>query len=233
MIAIGYIRRSKKSDEKVISLEAQKAAIESYCNINQIALADIIIHDGVSGGKRQRFNILEHRRAEVNAQAVIVYDLDRLARDNPGMLSYLEGLLRDGIEFHETVMGKLDYSTAEGIFMTQVRGAAQELYRNLARRKTKAALQHLKAAGRRYTRIAPFGFTWVDGKLATDAEEQRAIEMIAECRRMGLSVRKTMRHIRGSGYAGRLGRMTVYTLMTDPPTIKNKLPAHYFALPPG
>ena len=237
MNAIGYIRRSKKSDSDTVSLEAQEQKIRSYCLTNNLTCLDIVTHDGISGGKKGRFAVIEGVRVRHNAQAIVVYDLDRLSRDNAGLLDYLERVMTGlGVQLHETTTGRMDYETAEGRFMLQVRSAVNEFYRMQIKRKTKHALQHLKAAGRRYSNLPPFGYSHsADGRLIENAEEQRIIKCIRAAAERGLSVRRTVALIRSTGYDGRLGITTVYRQLQiaqrNLPSPKAKLPAHYFALP--
>jgi site-specific DNA recombinase len=223
--AIGYVRRSKEQ-VKVVSLEAQESIIARYCESHGLALAAIVVHDGVSGGKRTRFTAIENKRLEVDAKALVFYDLDRLARDCPGMLAYIESIMRQGCELHEATLGRLDYSTAEGIFMTQVRGAMNEFQRNITGRKTSHALQYLRAQGLQYTRVPPFGYEYREGRLVPNPTEQEAIHIITQCAIAGHGARRALRALHAVGYQGRMGLTTLHRLIAS---IKTKLPANYFA----
>ena len=50
-VAIGYIRRSKKSDDSVVSLQEQEHQITKYCQSHDFCLASVVSHDGISGTK--------------------------------------------------------------------------------------------------------------------------------------------------------------------------------------
>jgi len=54
MAAIGYIRRSKESSERTVSLQDQRARIATYCAEQGLSLAEIVCDDGISGGRRER-----------------------------------------------------------------------------------------------------------------------------------------------------------------------------------
>src|SRR5580765_620418 len=56
--AIGYVRRSKESGERTVSLEDQRARIAAYCAERGWLLAEILADDGVSGGNRERLERL-------------------------------------------------------------------------------------------------------------------------------------------------------------------------------
>ena len=215
MVALGYIRRSKKSDERSVSVGQQEERIKAYCAKHSFELVECIVHDGVSGGKRSRFGVIESRRKALNAGAVIVYDLDRLARDNPGMLNYLEVIMSQGVQLHETSSGQLDYRTAEGVFMTQVRGAVQEFQRNITGRKTRHALAYLREQGKRYTNLPPFGYHYLGGSMALDSAEQAALALLTECASQHLGARRAQRRLKATGYQGRMGLATLHRLLQE------------------
>lgn len=61
MITLGYIRRSKESGARTVSLEDQQARIEGYCQERGWSLAEVLADDGVSGGRRERLERLAER----------------------------------------------------------------------------------------------------------------------------------------------------------------------------
>src|SRR5260370_33450929 len=95
--AIGYVRRSAKprkstpggKDERdgTASLEVQRAAIEGYCQAEGWVLAEIVEHNGVSGGKRRRVTELDAALERHGATRVVSYHLDRAGRDVGGGLA--------------------------------------------------------------------------------------------------------------------------------------------------
>jgi len=52
MIALGYVRRSKESGVRTVSLEDQREQIAAYCAELGWQLVDVLADDGVSGGRR-------------------------------------------------------------------------------------------------------------------------------------------------------------------------------------
>jgi hypothetical protein len=77
MIALGYTRRSKESGERTVSLEDQRERITAYCHEDGWHLIDVLIDDGVSGGRRERLRRLADRVRGAGAGVVVVYHLDR------------------------------------------------------------------------------------------------------------------------------------------------------------
>ena len=100
VIALGYIRRSKESGARTVSLEDQRARIEAYCEERGWRLAEVLADDGVSGGRRERLERLAERVKATHARAIVVYHLDRFARDLAATLDYLRRFSRRGVELH-------------------------------------------------------------------------------------------------------------------------------------
>jgi DNA invertase Pin-like site-specific DNA recombinase len=118
VIALGYARRSKASADdardgrRVVSLETQAAKIRDYADAQGWTLADILTDDGVSGGRRERLERLAARVQATKARAVVVYTLDRYARDVAGLLDSLRTFQRRGVSLHTTDRGRVDTGTA-------------------------------------------------------------------------------------------------------------------------
>ncbi len=100
MIALGYIRRSKESGARTVSLDDQRARIEGYCNEHGWRLSEVVADDGVSGGRRERPERLAERVKATGARAIVVYHLDRFARDLAATLDYLRRFAQRGVELH-------------------------------------------------------------------------------------------------------------------------------------
>lgn len=210
MNAIGYIRRSKKSDASVVSLDAQRDAIIRYCALQNFTLCAVLSHDGISGTKRIRFTEIEKSIVESGAGVLVIYNLDRLARDNKGLQEHFEKIYKQGIKVHETTSGELPYKKAMDRFMVQIRGAMDQLYAEVVGEKTTDALQYKKQNGQRYTNIPPFGYRYVDGRMVPEPEEQRALQIIKACHDKALGAKRTRRVLREAGYAGRMSVSVVH-----------------------
>ena len=205
MRAIGYVRRSKESDTKTVSLEGQTEKITSYCNEKGLKVAEIVTDDGVSGGDRDRLERLEAVVRKHKAQAVVVYHLDRFARDVAALLDNLRAYRKRGIKLHVVGRGEIEVDTATGFLMTGVEGLMAEHYRRLIGEKTKDALARLKEKGRRFSRIVPYGYRVAeDGvHLEPDPKEQEVIRIIWTSRE---SVRRISKELAAKGILARNGR---------------------------
>jgi len=200
MRAIGYVRRSKKSDEKVVSLDVQKRVITEYCKRHNLILTGFLEHDGVSGTKRARFAILDEAIKENGASCVVYYHQDRIARD----IHLGDWLKTCGVELHEAAgAGKVDTASAIGRGVVNLRATFDQMYAEIIGEKTRDALRDLKADGCRYSNIPPLGYCYVQGRMVPDPEEQRALELIRHAGRLGFGARKTLDILKNANYRGR------------------------------
>ena len=207
MIALGYVRRSKESGARTVSLEDQRARIESYCEEHGWTLVEILADDGVSGGRRERLDRLAERVKATGARAIVVYHLDRFARDLAATLDYLRRFAKRGVELHVVGRGRVEADTATGFIVTAVEGLAAEHYRRVISEKTRDALARLRAKGRRVSRFAPYGHRLAaGGRLVAHPKEQALLHQIEALRRQGLSLRAISRALAGRGALARNGR---------------------------
>src|SRR5258708_5425465 len=146
-IALGYARRSKESGARTVSLDDQRARIEVYCQDRGWRLTEVLADDGVSGGRRERLERLAERVKATHARVIVVYHLDRFARDLAATLDYLRRFSRRGVELHVVGRGQVEADTATGFIVTAVEGLAAEHYRRVISEKTRDALARLRAKG--------------------------------------------------------------------------------------
>src|SRR5215471_14124728 len=159
-VAIGYIRRSKESGQRTVSLNDQRTQIEAYAEAQGWRLAEILSDDGVSGGRRERLERLDARIRECRAQIVVVFHLDRLARDAAALLDWLERAGRRGIELHVVGRGRVEAQSASGYLLAGIEGVVAAHYRKVIAEKTRSALALVRARGT-WLGGAPLGFTRV------------------------------------------------------------------------
>jgi DNA invertase Pin-like site-specific DNA recombinase len=195
--AVAYIRVS--TEEQVsegVSLEAQEATLRAYCTMRNMELVDLVADPGVSAGKpladrEGGRRVLELVRSG-QVGSVVGYKLDRLFRDAADCLNVTSDWDRSGVTLHLVDLGgqAVDTSSAMGRFFLTVMAGAAEMERNLVRERTKAAMAHKKAQGKRVGQI-PFGSRIAeDGEhLEPESDEQQVIEYIRELRDRGMTLR--------------------------------------------
>jgi DNA invertase Pin-like site-specific DNA recombinase len=211
--AIGYVRRSKASEEKTVSLQEQGRQIEQYCAGFGLDLCEIVSHDGVSGAKRERWYDIKAAVKRHGAQAVVIYNLDRLSRDAVGLLDNLTELARSGTQVHEVGQGAIDMEDPTKRLTTGMRGMFDEFFRHVVKKKTKDALAYKKSKGSRYSHHAPYGYRFVDAKFEPCPVERAGVAFIQTCIERGFGLDRTITALRAAQYQGRMGRMTIYRVM--------------------
>ena len=207
MNALGYVRRSSKSDEKTVSLATQTEAIRSYAKEAGLELVTLLEDDGVSGANRDRFARIESALLERGAHAVIVYHLDRFARDVAAQLDILQAWGRRQVALHVVGRGPVNVETAAGFLITGIEALLAEHYRLLVSEKTRDALDRLRREGRRFSGRIPYGYRLVSGnRLEVDIAEQEVIARISTMKRKGLSIRRIGRSLSEEGFSARNGK---------------------------
>lgn len=207
MKAVGYARRSKESAERTVSLEDQRERIAAYCQERGWQLVEVLVDDGVSGGRRERLERLDARLRATGARVVVAYHLDRVARDAAGLLDWLERAARRGVELHIVGRGRIETQSASGYLMAGVEGVVAAHYRKVISEKTRDALARLRAKGRRVSRWAPYGFRFgPGGRLLPDPGEQAALRRIVNLGASGVSLRAISRTLLEQGVTARNGR---------------------------
>jgi DNA invertase Pin-like site-specific DNA recombinase len=206
MTAIGYIRRSTKSDERTVSLEGQARSIEEYCVLHNLDLAlPLIEDDGVSGGDDSRLdNLLEQVRAQ-RAAALVVYHDDRLARSTSRVLDFIRTLSHEGVAVHLVSRGLAEVDTSEGLLTTGVHALLAEYHRLVTSEKTRAALSLLKSQGRRYCKVAPYGKRVRGRNLIDNSHELKLLGRLRFHAQRGLSIRGISIQLAAEGFRARAG----------------------------
>ena len=144
MDAIGYIRVSTEEQAREgVSLDNQKARIESYCKYKRFDLRSTIEDAGISGGKnkaRPGFIDLLDRIESGKARVVVIYSLERLSRDMLTLLALERLLDGNGVELH-TVDGLVDTSTPDGWLNFAMKAFLGEMERRQVKHRTKKAME--------------------------------------------------------------------------------------------
>src|SRR5690349_16683984 len=85
---IGYVRVSTTGQaEEGVSLEAQRAKIQAWCNLNDGELVALFEDAGISGsGMVKRDGLQDALKATAKGMALVTYSISRLARNTRDML---------------------------------------------------------------------------------------------------------------------------------------------------
>ena len=205
--AIGYARVSSEEQVKEgISLDAQEHKIRAYAEILDFDLVTVVRDEGKSGKNLRRNGLQTVLKSVENkeADAIIVYKLDRLSRRTLDNLALIELFDKAGIAFH-SIQEKIDTKTAMGRFFLTIIAAYAQMERELIAERTKDALAYKKTNGEVYGEI-PYGFKRVKGKLAASEDEQKIIRLIKNLRTRGHGFREIARRLDEKGFKTKKGK---------------------------
>jgi len=193
MKLIPYLRVStdRQADEGT-GLSVQHEAIRHWATNHGHTLTKPYRDEGVSGAKEleDRPGLIDAMMALRNRKAlgIVVYRLDRLARD----LVIQENLLRDikrlGAQLYSTSEAEAGYLEDDPTdparrMIRQILGAVSEYERSMIALRLRSARQRKAKLGGYAGYGSPaFGYRSQDGNLVNDHDEQRAIARIVELR---------------------------------------------------
>jgi DNA invertase Pin-like site-specific DNA recombinase len=200
---VGYVRVS--TDEQAregISLDNQKAKIQTYCELNDLELTGILEDAGKSGkdlnrkGAQALIDLVKARKVD----AVVVYKLDRLSRRVKDTLTIMDLVDKKGVAFH-SIMEKIDTKSATGRFFLNIVASMAQWERDTISERTRDALQ-LKIVKNERAGQVPYGWTLgEDGStLIENPEEQEAIGLIRDLRAKGYNYSAICRELTRRGY---------------------------------
>lgn len=202
--AIGYIRVSTQGQaEDGISLDAQRAKIAAWCDLNGFELAGIYADEGISGTKTDRPGLLAAMAEVKKGTVLVVYSLSRLTRSTKHTLELSERLEKIGADL-VSITEKIDTTSAAGRMVFKMLAVLAEFERDQVSERTKAALAHKKSQGGRVGSI-PYGKRLSeDGiSLVDDAEEMEIIRLVSMLRAGGMSYPKIAGELTSRGLSPR------------------------------
>lgn len=203
--AVGYIRVSTQGQvEEGISLDAQRAKIEAWCNLNDAELVAVFTDAGLSGASMgRREGLLTALKASQKGMVLVAYSISRLARSTRDMLEIAEQLERKGADL-VSLTEKIDTTTASGRMVFRMLAVLSEFEREQIGERTKAALAHLKANDVKYGPV-PFGYRELEGRLVKVQKETRIVADIARMRAEGVAYRVIAKRLNEDGIQGKRG----------------------------
>jgi len=170
--AIGYVRVSTEEQAKHgISLDMQRSKIRTYASLEGLELVEIIADEGISG-------------CSIKGRPVIIYKLDRLARNTVEALQIARLMHRNGVALH-SITEKLDTKSALGKFFFTLMASIAEMERGIISERIQAALQRKRERGEAFNNNPEYGQRIIDGRVVADLAEQKTIQVIRKLRSEG------------------------------------------------
>lgn len=205
---VGYVRTS--TEEQSLGSEAQRAALERWCEAEGATLVAVHCDLGVSGAapieKREGLTAAIDALAEHRGGTFLAMKRDRLARDivAAGMIERL--VERAGARVR-TTDGTGDGDGPEAALMRGIVDLFAQFERGLIRARTRSALAVKRSRGERVGSI-PYGKRLAaDGRhLEPEPTEQRAVALARELRAEGLTFAAVGRRLAADGLRPRSGQ---------------------------
>lgn len=209
MKAIGYIRVSTEEQARNgISLDMQRAKVAAYASLEDMDLIDTIADEGISGcsikGRPGILNVLELVKSK-QVKAVIVYKLDRLARNTIEALQIAKLMDRNGVALH-SITEKLDTKSAMGRFFFTLMASIAEMERGIIGERIEAAMARKRENGEACNNNPPYGYRITDGKVVPDDSEQKTILRIRDLHAQGRTIWDIVEILTREGLFNRKGK---------------------------
>lgn len=210
---VGYIRVS--TDQQAAhghSLAAQRSHISRWAEARDHRLICVYSDRGLSGKRADNRPGLQgalDRSCEVGG-VLVATSLDRLARSTLDAIKIAEQLRAAGAGLALT-SGEVDTTSPHGEFQFTLLAALGQLERRLIAKRTKDALAEKRRQGRRWCRVAPYGYRWSEGMLEVEPREQGPLRRMRKLRAGGMSWRAIADRLNSDGVPARSGRSWVHT----------------------
>ncbi len=211
--AVGYIRVSTEiQSEEGLSLDIQREEITEYCKDQKYKLIGIYEDAGISGATLDRpalLSLLDSAK-EGEFDIVIVYRLDRLARDLFAELFIEKELEVSEVKLYSITEPDLNKSDPSTRLFRQIKGAFSEYEKELIRlRLTAGRLRKYKDGGYAGGGLALGYDSQRNGrshsKLVINEAEAKIVKYIRKLKRRGLSLRAIAKRLNEEGYTTKRG----------------------------
>lgn len=204
----GYIRVSTEKQVMGYSIEGQITQIEQYCQFNGYELVDIYADRGISGKSMNRPELHRMLNDAKNGKldCVMVYKTNRLARNTSDLLTIVEELHRQNVEFF-SLSERMEVKNSTGKLMLQILASFSEFERNTILKNIYTG-QRQRALEGYYQGNLPLGYNNIpDNKkeLMINQHEANIVKYIFESYAKGHGYRKIANALNHKGYVTKKG----------------------------
>lgn len=204
----GYIRVSTEKQVMGYSIEGQITQIEQYCQFNGYELVDIYADRGISGKSMNRPELQRMLNDAKNGKldCVMVYKTNRLARNTSDLLTIVEELHRQNVEFF-SLSERMEVKNSTGKLMLQILASFSEFERNTILENIYTR-QRQRALEGYYQGNLPLGYNNIpDNKkeLMINQHEANIVKYIFESYAKGHGYRKIANALNHKGYVTKKG----------------------------
>ncbi len=179
-LLVGYGRVSTKNQEEEGTIAVQEQALQDYCRAHGYELVGFFKDEAVSGDQASRpgltklFDFLE---SSLNVDGVLIYKLDRLARDLYMQEHLIRELVKLGVTLISTKEPDLASTDPMRVAFRQFQGIIAELEKTMITWRLSSGRLHKARKGGYAGGRAAFGYQVTSGKdLAVDAEQAAVVD---------------------------------------------------------
>ena len=206
---IGYTRVSTAEQVEGNGLDVQANAIREYCKTQGLRLVTILTDQGQSGsnGLDTRLGLAEGlaRIERGEAQALVVYRLDRLAHDLLLQETVHERLRAGGAQVLSVSEPAMDGDDPTRVMVRQLLGAVAQYERAVIHGRMMAG-KAVKVANGGYGGGRPaYGQRATRGALVTNEDESAIIDIVTKRRKAGDSYRQIASALKDADLTTRAG----------------------------
>nr|WP_305180056.1 recombinase family protein [Faecalibaculum rodentium] len=202
-----YMRYSSANQTEQ-SIEGQDRVCTEYCARNDMIIVERYIDRARSAShdtaKRTEFLRMIDDARKRQFETVVVYKLDRFARDRYDSAVYKRKLKEYGIKVISATEALSD--NPEGVIMESLLEGMAEYYSKELAQKVRRGLQESVAKRKYLGGVTPLGLQNVDGKLVPDPATAHIVVEAFELADKGWSAARIIQHFNGLGYRTRKGK---------------------------
>ncbi|MCE4952814.1 cassette chromosome recombinase CcrB [Staphylococcus hominis] len=203
-----YIRVSTERQVEGYSIDGQITQIEQFCRFNGYDLVDIYADRGISGKSMNRPALQRMLQDAKNGKldCVIVYKINRLARNTSDLLTIVEELHRQNVEFF-SLSERMEVKNSTGKLLLNILASFSEFERNTILENIYTG-QHQRALEGYYQGNLPLGYNNIpDNKkdLMINQHEANIVKYIFESYAKGHGYRKIANALNHKGYVTKKG----------------------------
>ncbi|MFH4911045.1 cassette chromosome recombinase CcrB [Staphylococcus cohnii] len=203
-----YIRVSTERQVEGYSIDGQITQIEQFCHFDGYDLVDIYADRGISGKSMNRPALQRMLQDAKNGKldCVIVYKINRLARNTSDLLTIVEELHRQNVEFF-SLSERMEVKNSTGKLLLNILASFSEFERNTILENIYTG-QHQRALEDYYQGNIPLGYSNIpDNKkdLMINQHEANIVKYIFESYAKGHGYRKIANALNHKGYVTKKG----------------------------
>lgn len=200
MKAIGYARVSTDRQKNERTIELQTVEINNYCLVNKIHLVETFKDDGVSGaneienriGLPDLFNFLEHNK---DIQIVIIYKLDRLARDLYIQEHIIKQLDKLNVQLVSTKEKDLESNDPMRKGFRQFMGLISEMEKGFIRMRLSAGRNRKALQGGYAGGGVPLGYEIKGGQLVVSDDDSPTVKLVFRLKKRKMTLGQIAKYL--------------------------------------